>query len=207
MAVVLFDEVELFDVASVMQVTSLAGRNYNFRPFRLLPVARTIGLLETRSQLRLEAKFSFASCPTPELLFVPGGYGARRAAKDAELVAWCREAAGAADLVIAIGAGAAVLGAAGVLDGASIASSAELRSWLASGLPHTRFDDEQPIVTSLDGKLLTAARSGYGVELALTVVERCLGPRMTQAVRTSLGAPSVSRIEMPAALEIKLPRR
>jgi len=196
-AVLLFDEVELLDVASVMQVASLAGRNYNWRPFRLLPVARQPGLVATRSQLRLEATHSFEGCPTPEILFVPGGYGARRAASDEAAVAFCRAAFESAEVCFAIGAGVALLGAAGVLDGASVATTLEARTWLGGSLPNTRLDEPAAIVSSLGGKLLTAASSGHGLELALTVVERFLGRRMTLAVRSSLGHAEISRLQLP----------
>jgi transcriptional regulator GlxA family with amidase domain len=204
-AVLLFDEVELLDVASVMQVASAAGRHYNWRPFRLLPVAAQAGLIETRSQLRLEAKYSFADCPAPEILFVPGGYGARRAAEDQRIVDWCRQAVAGAELSLCIGAGAAVLGAAGVLAGANLAATREVRSWLASSLPDTTFDEREPVVSALGGKLLSAASSGHGVELALAVVERCLGRRIALGLRGSLGIPSLGRLEVPDPLEIKLP--
>jgi transcriptional regulator GlxA family with amidase domain len=206
-AVLLFDEVELLDVASVMQVASLAGRHYNWRPFRLLPVARTPGMIETRSQLRLEAKFSFDDCPVPEFVFVPGGYGARRAAEEAATVAWCQKVAPAATLTLAIGAGVALLGAAGLLDGASVATTSDTRAWLGNSLPNTRFDEPEPIVVALGGKLLTAASSAQGVELGLAMVERQLGKKLAGAVRTQLGAAPVARLELPEPPAITLPRR
>jgi transcriptional regulator GlxA family with amidase domain len=204
--VLLFDEVELLDVASLMQVTSAAGQRYNYRPFRLLPTARTPGWIETRSQLRIEARYSLESCPTPELLFVPGGYGARRAAADAELVAFCQRAAASAQLVVAIGAGLSLLGAAGLLEGATVAGNAELAKWLPGSLPRTRFDEDEAIVTSLESKLLTAASSGCGVELGLAVVARCLGERTASALRVSLGVPSLARLE-PSPVTITLAPR
>jgi transcriptional regulator GlxA family with amidase domain len=203
----LFDEVELLDVASVMHVASLAGRNYNYRPFRLLPVARAAGLIETRGQLRLEARFSLADCPPPEIVFVPGGYGARRAARDAELVAWCRGAVAQAELVLAVGAGVALLGAAGVLDGATVAASSDARAWLTHEYPGVSLEEREPVVTSLGGKLLTVARSGYAVELALAVVERFLGQRTAGALRINLGQPELARLDLPDPLTITLPPR
>lgn len=206
-AVVLFDEVDLLDVASLMHVTSVAGRHYNWRPFRLLTVARVKGLLETRGQLRIEAKHSYADCPAPELLFVPGGYGARRAAEDQQCVDWCRQAAADAVLIVAIGAGCAVLGAAGLLDGASIAASSEVRAWLSGSLLDTTFDESEPIVSSRGGKLLTAAGSGHGTELALSVVEHQLGRRLALTVRAQLGNANVARLDLPEPPKITLPSR
>jgi transcriptional regulator GlxA family with amidase domain len=203
-AVLLFDEVELLDVASVMHVASAAGRHYNWRPFRLLTVAPVAGLVDTRGQLRIEAKFSLGDCPTPEILFVPGGYGARRAAEDERIVAWCRQAAARAELSLCIGAGAAVLGAAGALTGASVAATNELRSWLSSSLPDTTFEEREPVVSALGGKLLSSASSGHGVELALAVVERCLGRKIALGLRASLGSPNLARLDLPDPLKITL---
>jgi transcriptional regulator GlxA family with amidase domain len=193
--IVLFDEVELLDVAGVMQVASAAGRHWNWRPFRLLPAALQAGPIETRSQLRLEASVALADHPEPELLFVPGGYGARRAAADRELVAWLARAAARAEVVCALGAGAALLGAAGLLAAQRIAATPEVAAWLAPELPETSFDTERRIVPS--GKLLTAASSGDSTELGLTLIERVLGGSPTRAVRNSLGCPSpAQRIEL-----------
>jgi transcriptional regulator GlxA family with amidase domain len=205
-AVLLFDEVELYDVACMMQVASLAGRNYNWRPFRLLSVAREAKMVETRSQLRIEAKLGFSDCPAPELFFVPGGYGARRASEDEATLEFCRRAAQTAELTLAIGTGVGVLGAAGLLEGASVAATNEVRSWLAPRLPNTRFE-EQPLVAAPGGKLITAAGSGYGIELALSVVERQLGRRMAIVLRANLGLPEVSRLELPDPVTITLPPR
>jgi len=205
-AVLLFDEVELYDVACMMQVASLAGRHYNWRPYRLLSVARQAGLVETRSQLRLEAKFSFADCPAPELLFVPGGYGARRAAEDEATLDFCRRAAQTSQLLLAVGSGVGVLGAAGLLEGASVAASSDTRHWLAPRVPNTRLED-QPLVALPDAPLLTAAGSGYGVELGLALVERQLGRRMALTLRANLGLPDVSRLDLPDPVKITLPPR
>jgi transcriptional regulator GlxA family with amidase domain len=205
-AVLLFDEVELYDVACLMQVASAAGRHYNWRPFRLLSVARQAGLVETRSQLRVEAKLAFADCPAPELLFVPGGYGARRAAEDEATLDFCRRAAQTAEMLMAVGSGVAVLGAAGLLEGARVAASKDVRGWLAPRLPNTTIDEE-PLVASPEGKVLTAASSGHGIELALALVERQLGRRMAVALRSSLGLTDVSRLDLPEPVKITLPPR
>jgi transcriptional regulator GlxA family with amidase domain len=193
--ILLFDEVELLDVAGVMQVASAAGRHWNWRPFRLIPAALRPGLVETRSQLKLEATAALGDQPAPELLFVPGGYGARRAALEPELVAWVARAAAHAEHVCSIGAGAALLGRAGLLDGQSIAATPEVAAWLGGELPNTTLDTERALVTS--GKFMSAAASGSSTELALCLIERVLGGSPTRAVRNALGCPSpTQRIEL-----------
>lgn len=206
-AILLFDEVELWDVAAVMQVASLAGRHWNWRPFRLLPTALNAGLIETRSQIRLEAAVSLADCPTPEVVFVPGGYGARRAAQDAAVTTWCAQVCAHAELTLAVGAGVMVLGAAGLLEGAEVAATKESREWLAAALPNTRFNESDAIVVTAGGKLLTIADSKHGVDLGLAVVERFLGPKLTANLRSSVGHPHLTHIELPGPIRITRPPR
>jgi len=146
LAVLLFDEVELWDVAAVMQVASLAGRHWNWRPFRLLPTAEKAGLIETRSQLRLEAQYALGNCPEPEILLVPGGYGARRAAQNSLVTDWCARVWPRLELALAIGSGVLVLGAAGLIDGEEVAVSAENLEAFSALLPNTRCLDPKSIV-------------------------------------------------------------
>lgn len=211
-AVLLFDEVELWDVTSVMHVASLAGRHWNWRPFRLTPVAATAGLIDTRSQIRVEAAFDLAGCPPPEILFIPGGYGARRAAGDPRYVEWCAGVAPKSELVLAIGAGVMLLGAAGLLGGCEVAATADNIEWMLPELPGTRLETESPIVSSslggAAGKLLTAGNSKDGLELALRAVERCLGARLAGQLRSSVGSPPpATRLELRDPPTISRPPR
>jgi transcriptional regulator GlxA family with amidase domain len=211
-AVLLFDEVELWDVTSVMHVASLAGRHWNWRPFRLLPVSATTGWITTRSQLRLEAAFDLENCPQPEVLFIPGGYGARRAASERRFVDWCAVAAPQAGLVLAIGAGAMILGAAGLLAGSEVAAATDNVEWMRPALPHTSFDTSSAIVASSLGgvadKLLTTANGKDGLELGLRAVERCLGARLAGHLRSTLGLPAPpTRLEVRDLPKITRPPR
>jgi transcriptional regulator GlxA family with amidase domain len=211
-AVLLFDEVELWDVTSVMHVASLAGRHWNWRPFRLTPVSAATGYVATRSQIRLEAAFDLASCPVPEVLFVPGGYGARRAATDRRFVEWCAAAAPRAELVLAIGSGVMLLGAGGLLAGSEVAAAADSVEWMGPALPDTRFDTSSAIVVSsmcgVAGKLLTAASGKDGIELGVRAVERCLGARLAGQLRSALGLPALAtRLEVRDLPKITGPSR
>lgn len=204
--IVLFDEVELLDVAGVMQVASVAGRRWNWRPFRLVTAALEPGLIDTRNQVRIEASASLSDCPEPELVLVPGGYGARRLAQEPSVIRWLQEVAPNVTALCAIGAGVAVLGAAGLLRGERVAASAATQAWLGPELPQTVLDASEPLVTS--GKILSAAASTSSVELGLRLVERTLGKSIARGVRNELGLPGGSdRIELehplPAPLRSK----
>jgi transcriptional regulator GlxA family with amidase domain len=202
-AILLFDEVELLDVAGVMQVASLAGRHWNWRPFRMIPTALDAGLIETRSQLRIEARVALSECPAPEILLVPGGYGARRAAQDPRITSFCARAFPQAQLTLAVGAGVTVLGAAGLLDGAEVAVGRESREWLSGALPNTRLLESTEVVSSAAGKLLTVASGTQSIDLGLAVVERFLGAKAASSLRLSLGHPApVTRLDLGEAFKL-----
>jgi transcriptional regulator GlxA family with amidase domain len=210
LAVLLFDEVELWDVAAVMQLASLAGRHWNWRPFRLLPTAEKAGLVDTRSQLRLEAQYTFGNCPEPEILLVPGGYGARRAAQSALVTDWCARVWPRLELTLAIGSGVLVLGAAGLLDGEEVAVSRENRDAFSAELPQTRCIESngvesEDIVRSPSGKVFSCASSGGAPELGLALVERCLGKRLAGSLRQSMVPLATTRLELIEP-KIELPR-
>ncbi|HEU4577760.1 MAG TPA: DJ-1/PfpI family protein [Polyangiaceae bacterium] len=195
-AVLLFDEVELWDVAAVMQLASLAGRHWNWRPFRLLPTAEKAGLIDTRSQLRLEAQYTLGNCPEPEILLVPGGYGARRAAQNALVTEWCARIWPRLELALAIGSGVLVLGAAGLLRGEEVAVSSENREDFSAQLDGTRCSESSGVVRSPTGKLLSAAGSAAALDLGLALVERCLGVRLAGNLRNSVLPSPTTRLEL-----------
>jgi transcriptional regulator GlxA family with amidase domain len=183
-ALLLFDEVELLDVAAVAQVLSLAGRQWNWRPFRLLAVAARKGRIETRAQLSIEADHELAECPPSEILVVPGGYGARRAAAEQSLVDWTRAAASEATHLVAIGAGVGLLAKTGVLDGVRVAIGAELEAWVGELSPSVIADASRSIV--VDGRVLTAAAPGAALDLALELVRAVLGEKQALTVAQAL---------------------
>src|SRR6478735_4300317 len=139
-AIALFDEVELLDVTGPVSVLSGAGRQWNFQPFKIDLVAKSPGRVTTRSALSLEATHGASTHVGAECLIIPGGYGARHAADDAEFLAWLAQAAHSAQFVGAIGNGVWLLAQAGALGDEEVAVSPELASQIASAHPKLRLD-------------------------------------------------------------------
>jgi transcriptional regulator GlxA family with amidase domain len=183
-ALVVFDEVDLLDVAGFCEVLSVAGRQWNWRPFRLF-VASADGLqIATRSQLRIEAHGRLADCPAPEILVIPGGYGARRKLGGDDLVTWLQGAAMHAALTAAVGYGVLPLASAGLLKGTRIAASTEVSELVRE------IDDS--VETSNEGivcheNLITAAASAGAIDAALEIVARTLGKKQADAVAAKIG--------------------
>jgi transcriptional regulator GlxA family with amidase domain len=191
-SLVLFDEVELFDVACLLQVLSAAGRQWNFRPFKVTAVAETPGLVDTRAQLRVEAKRPFSEVTTSEIVLVPGGYGARRALANAALTGWLAEVGAGAERVIAVGNGILLLAKAGLLANQDVAAPSEIADLLAELEPAARLDRSAEFRAS--GNVLTAATSLAAVDVALALVESVLGKKQADGVARALG----KKVEPPS---------
>ncbi len=195
LAVCLFDEVELLDVAGAVQVASVAGRHWNWRPFTIVPVALQPGPIRTRNQLTLLAEASLADCPRPDVVLLPGGYGARKAAGCAPLVDWCRASCEAAEWVLMTGAGAAIAGVAGCLSERNVAVAAGDREWLGALVPQLDLREDSALERS--GKYLSSARSAGSVELALSLVQLSLGKSLADKLRRSLEPePALVRLQV-----------
>jgi transcriptional regulator GlxA family with amidase domain len=180
-----FDEVELLDVAGSVQALSQCGRNWNWRPFKIVVVAKRAGLVSTRNQLRIEATHDFASAPEPEVLLLPGGYGARPASEDQELIDFVRERGANAELVAGLGHGTLVLARAGFLDGVEVAAQREVAELLGEVAPSARPDPTRRLVDS--GRVLSAQSGAASIDLGLAIIARLLGKKQALAVSAQLG--------------------
>jgi len=184
-AIALFEEVELLDVAGPISVLTSAGRQWNFQPFKIDLVASHAGPISTRSMLSLEAKHSAQSHTGCECLIIPGGYGARHAAKDAQFLAWLRRAASSAEFVAAIGNGVWLLAQTGLLDAEELAASPDLAVELSALCPNTRPNSRDSLCTS--GKFLSARKSAFGLDLSCEIVARCFGKKLASSLSSELG--------------------
>jgi transcriptional regulator GlxA family with amidase domain len=184
-AVIVFDEVELLDVAAPLQAFAVAGRHWNWRPYKVFIVARAPGRIETRSQVVLEAAYGLDECPPAELLVIPGGYGARRALDDASLIEWLRARSAAAELVGSVGWGGLLAARAGLADNADIALPREAAELLGEVAPTARAASSAERLVDA-GRLVSAAESGAALDLGLQLVARTLGEKLALATAHKL---------------------
>jgi transcriptional regulator GlxA family with amidase domain len=184
-AIALFNEVELLDVAGPISVLSSAGRQWNFQPFKIDLVANRAGAITTRSALTLEATHGAATHPGCECLIIPGGYGARRAAADAEFLAWLRRATSAAELVAAIGNGVWLLAQTGLLGEEEVAASPDLAAEIAELCPSARPNSRDALCSS--GKFLSAQKSALALDLSCEIVAHCFGKKLASSLSAALG--------------------
>jgi transcriptional regulator GlxA family with amidase domain len=122
-------------------------------------------------------------------LLIPGGYGARDAAANDEVIRWCRRVATGAELVCSVGTGAAVLGAAGLLDGQRVSIGTGAPQWLNEALPGACLVQGTGLIESASTNVITASNGVDGVQLGLRIVERTLGTKLAASLSTQLGLP------------------
>jgi transcriptional regulator GlxA family with amidase domain len=184
-AVVVFDEVDLLDLASVAAVLSTAGRRWNWRPFKLFVGSTAEMTVASRDQLRVEAHGPLDACPTPDVVIVPGGYGARRLLDRKDVLAWLARAAPSAELMAAVGYGTLLLAKAGLLAEQRIAIPADVADLARELAPTAELSTAEPWLES--NEFLTASTSAAAVDVALQIVSRLLGEKHAAAVATQLG--------------------
>ena len=187
LAIIVFDEMDLLDIAGTLEVFSSAGRKWNWRAIKAELVSSTPGVHATRAQLQVGPAQALDSCPAPELVLIPGGYGARLALQDSALIDYLARVREGLTLTLAVGLGALVAARAGLLHGAEVAVNAALADELvaldASITPRV---DARTLAAP---RCITAAQNGSAIDLGLEAVARLLGKSQATGTARELGYP------------------
>jgi transcriptional regulator GlxA family with amidase domain len=196
--IVAFDEVDLLDLAAPITALSRAGRRWNFRPFHVEVAAVTPGAIQSRDQLRFEAPLVLSAVAPAEIVIVPGGYGARRAADDPAVTVELARVSAKAELVAGIGWGVLVLAQAGLIGDRRVASGPELEPLLRARCPGAVCDASlEPV---FDAPLLTARGGGGALSLGLEIVERSFGKKLRALLEADLCLAGPERLEIVGSL-------
>lgn len=185
LAVIAFDEMDLLDVAGTLEVFSTAGRKWNWRAIKAELIAAEPGIRTTRAQLQIGPAAALESCPEPELLLIPGGYGARLALESQPLLDYLSKLRDQLTLTLSVGLGTLVAARAGLLQQAEVAVLPALAEELVALDPSiTPRTDAR---TSAAPKSITAAQNGSAIDLGLEVVARLLGKSQAAGTARDLG--------------------
>jgi transcriptional regulator GlxA family with amidase domain len=175
-AMLVFDKLAPLDAVGPFEVM----RNVPGWDLRL--VAKQKG--EVRSEcgnLGLLADHSLDEVTAPDIVLVPGGAGNRPLLADEEVLGWLREVDRTTRWTTSVCTGSLVLGAAGLLEGRRATSN-----WLL--LDALREYGADPVGGRFveDGKVITAAGVTAGIDMALHLVAREVGPEVAQAVQLGI---------------------
>lgn len=172
-AVLVFDDVEVLDFCGPFEVFSVTGRREDLDLFHAYTVAERPTAVAARGGLAVLPAYTLADAPPADVLVVPGGFGTRREMNNAALVAWVRDVAARAELVLSVCTGALILARAGLLDGLQATTHHGALDLLESVAPETRVRRDRRIVDN--GRIVVSAGISAGLDAALHVVAKLHG--------------------------------
>jgi transcriptional regulator GlxA family with amidase domain len=131
--------------------------------------------------LGLSADHALDEVTDADIVLVPGGSGTRPLMEDERVLSWLREVDERTKWTTSVCTGALLLGAAGLLEGRRATTH-----WL--NLERLAELGAVPVAERIveDGKVITAAGVSAGIDMALHLVGRELGPEVAQAIQLSI---------------------
>ena len=180
-AMVLFPEFLLLDMAGPLEVFSIANRYLEpDQRYELTTLGTEIGLLRASNGVGIQADCHIDQASDHyDLLLVPGGPGAYHE-KPALLLQWLKGAVTRAGQYGSICTGAFVLGFAGLLDGYRVTTHWHYTERLIKAFPKASVAIDQIFVQ--DRNLITSGGVTAGIDLALSVVANDHGKKVAQDV-------------------------
>lgn len=168
-AVVLFPDFLLLDMAGPIEVFSIANRYLEPADrYQILTLGSVDGLIRASSGVAVHADLSIDQAPEAfDLLLVPGGPGAYND-PHTHILPWLKIAARDSRRYGSICTGAFILGQAGLLDGHRVTTHWHYIDRLIGRCPKALVSSDQICIH--DGKLVTSGGVTAGIDLALSVV-------------------------------------
>ncbi len=173
-AIVIFDDVEVLDFCGPFEVFSVAGGHGQDGVWRVFTVAHTTNAISTRGGLSVNPTYTLETCPQPDIVVVPGGRGTRREMVNDALLSWIRRVSDTAELILSVCTGALILANAGLLEGLNVTTHHEALALLGDLAPTAHICPYERFVDN--GRVVTAAGISAGIDMALYIVARLLGP-------------------------------
>lgn len=170
--ILLFDEVEVLDFAGPFEVFSVTGRRDGSNPFEVSTAAEN-STITTRNGLSINPSHTLADCPRPDVLVVPGGFGARKQMFNSALLEWIGKSAAAAELTLSVCTGSLLLAKAGLLEGLAATTHHSAVELLRGAAPHSRIEPHRRVIDN--GRIVVAAGISAGIDASFHIVARLLG--------------------------------
>jgi transcriptional regulator GlxA family with amidase domain len=175
-AILIFEKLTVLDVIGPYEVLrSVPGWEVRFVGLEAGPVRADSGALS------LVADYSIEEVTEPDIVLVGGGEGNRPLLGDERVLGWLRDVHQSSRWTTSVCTGSLVLGAAGLLEGKRATGH-----WLY--LEPLREYGAEPTSERVveDGKVITAAGVSAGIDMALHLVQRELGPELAQAIQLGI---------------------
>jgi transcriptional regulator GlxA family with amidase domain len=146
-----------------------------YQPFYTYTLGLTDQQINARGGLRVQPTHSLATTPQPDILIVPGGYGARRLLKNDRLLQWLATSAPQCEIVASVCTGALVLAAAGLLNDQAVTTHHGAFDRLAELAPSCTVVKDERYTVSADRRTWCSGGISAGIDMSLGIVRHLLG--------------------------------
>ena len=182
--ILIFDDVEILDVAGPFEVFAVTRLNDEQRlqqssPFKVYLISETNKQITAIGGLRLTPDVTITECPNLDLLIIPGGWGTRKESKNRILVNWIGNQFTNDRLIASVCTGSSLLGKAGLLDGRDATTHWRAFDFLQESAPKARI--LKNVRFTLIEPIFTSAGVSAGIDLALRIVSHFFGTNIGQA--------------------------
>lgn len=189
--ILIFDQVEVLDVAGPFEVFSVTRFNDEHRegspPFRVLLISERMGQVLANGGLRFIPDVTMDNCPDLDLLIVPGGWGTRKEVKNNLLLEWIAVRAAKTKLTASVCTGSSLLGKAGLLDAREATTHWRAFDFLREAAPRAQIRED--VRFTLVEPIFTSAGVSAGIDLALRIVSYFFGIEIAQATAHQMEYP------------------
>jgi len=171
-AILIYDYVEPLDFVGPFEVfISASNRGQDFNVYT---VAETEAAVNALGNLSINPAYTIATCPKPDILIVPGGWGARKEMLNETITAWIAQLSQEVEVLLSVCTGALILAKANLLEGLTVTTNRsalhELKELVSLS---TLIDSEARYVDN--GKIILSAGVSAGIDASLYVVGKLLG--------------------------------
>lgn len=190
--ILIFDDVEILDVAGPFEVFAVTRLNEEQRlqqssPFKVYLISELNKQITAIGGLRLTPDMTITECPELDLLIIPGGWGTRKESKNKILVNWIGNQFTNDRLIASVCTGSSLLGKAGLLDGRDATTHWRAFDFLQKSAPKARI--LKNVRFTLIEPIFTSAGVSAGIDLALRIVSHFFGTEIGQTTARHMEYP------------------
>lgn len=176
----LFEGMELLDFAGPYEVFTMVNFNRGNREepsaFNVYTVSENQPEVRSFNGLVVKADYNFSDCPQADILVIPGGVDLTDQLANEKVLKWVKEQYTHSEITMTVCTGTLLLAKIGLLKGLSATTHHFAYDLLLGLTPETDIQKGKRFVDN--GKIVTAAGVSAGIDSALYIVSRLLGPEV-----------------------------
>ncbi|MEO0381276.1 MAG: DJ-1/PfpI family protein [Pseudomonadota bacterium] len=169
-AAVLFEDFEMLDLYGPLEMFSFFRDDFEIRT-----VAIEKGPVKASGGPSTVAQDAVTDGRHYDILLVPGGRGTRNVDDNTAFLGWLKSQAESAEYTTSICTGSLLLAKAGILEGRRATTNKLGFDWVAGQTSGVDWQRKARWVR--DGSVFTSSGVSAGMDMALAVLEDCLGPK------------------------------